>query len=251
MGNPLVRKLNRFLPLDEEEVALVESLSRNPKTLPAHRDLIREGGKPEHVFLLMKGWAYRYKLLPNGQRQILAYLIPGDLCDIHIFLFDEMDHSIGLLSEAEVVAIPAGEMMDVMNRFPRIERALWWATLVDEATLREWLLNVGQRDAYERLSHLFCELAVRMETVGLVDDDGSFALPLTQTELADTTGLTSVHVNRTLQRMRRDKLITLGQQRLRILDRSRLRQVAGFNPNYLHVETIRPHSASGGVQRRA
>jgi len=247
VSNPLVRKLNRFVPLGDAEIAALESLSRNPKTHPAGHDLIREGAKPEYVFLLMKGWAYRYKSLPSGRRQIMAYLIPGDLCDIHIFLFDEMDHSIGLLSAAEVVAIPAAQMLEVMNRFPKIERALWWATLVDEATLREWLLNVGQRNAYEKLSHLFCEMAVRMEAVGLIDHDGSFSLPLTQAELADTTGLTSVHVNRTLQRMRRDKLIEIGQQRLMILDRAGLRESGGFNPNYLHVEKKASQASTGAA----
>lgn len=238
------------MPLGDEEVQVLESLSRNPKTYAANRDLIREGRKPEHVFLVMSGWAYRYKLLPNGNRQILAYLIPGDLCDVHIFLFDEMDHSIGLLSEAQVAAIPSDEMLEVMERFPKIERALWWSTLVDEATLREWLLNVGQRDAYERLAHLFCEMEVRMEAVGLIKPDGSFDFPLTQIELADTTGLTSVHVNRTLQRMRRDKLIEFGQQRMRILDFPGLRGVGQFNPNYLHVEEKRARSRSSGVELR-
>jgi CRP-like cAMP-binding protein len=123
-----------------------------------------------------------------------------------------------------------------MDRYPRIERALMWGTLVDEATLREWLLNIGQRDALQRLSHLFCELCVRLRVVKLVDENGTFALPLTQSELADTTGMTTVHVNRSLQRLRKDGLISLKEGRLTILDFARLSELAGFNQAYLHTD---------------
>ncbi len=188
------------------------------------------------MFLVLKGWAFRYKQLEDGSRQILAYLVPGDLCDIQIFLFDKMDHSIGLLSDALIVKIPAAEILELMDRFPRIERALMWGTLVDEATLREWLLNVGQRFALQRLAHLFCELCVRLTVVGLVDEDESFTMPLTQMELADTTGMTAVHVNRMLQRLRQDKLISTANGRLKILDFEKLAEICGFNQNYLHTD---------------
>lgn len=234
--NPLVRKLSRFVPLGEDEVSALERLSRNCGSELAGQDLIYEGGKPEHIFLIMDGWAYRYKHLDNGRRQILAYLLPGDLCDVHVFIFEEMDHSIGLLCNAQVVRISPREILETMNRFPKIERAMWWATLVDEATLREWLLNVGQRNAIEKLSHLFCELSVRMRAVGLVNDDGSFPLPLNQYELADTTGLTAVHVNRTLQTLRKENLIKLARRKLTIPDFERLAETAAFNPNYLHID---------------
>jgi len=233
---PLIEKLGRFVPLAEPEREALKQLSRNARTYPRGSDLISEGDKPDSVFLLLEGWAYRYKHLANGSRQIMAYLIPGDLCDIRIFLFEEMDHSIGLLSDAKVVKIPAVEMLELMDRFPRIERALMWATLVDEATLREWLLNVGQRDALQRLSHLFCELCVRLSVVHLVDDDETFAMPLTQAELADTTGMTTVHVNRSLQRLRRDGLIVSKDGYLTILDFNRLAELSGFNDVYLHTD---------------
>ncbi|MDQ3247170.1 MAG: Crp/Fnr family transcriptional regulator [Pseudomonadota bacterium] len=198
--------------------------------------MIREGGQPEAVFLILKGWAYRYKHLEDGRRQILAYLLPGDLCDIQIFLFEKMDHSIGLLSDAVIVKIPSAEILDLMDRFPRIERALLWGTLVDEATLREWLLNVGQRFALQRVAHLFCELCVRLAVVGLVDEEESFTLPLTQADLADTTGMSAVHINRTLQRLRSDKLVSTSHGRLKILDFARLAEIAGFQETYLHTD---------------
>jgi CRP-like cAMP-binding protein len=236
VAHALIAKLGRFVPLTEEEREALRHVSRTARRLRRGADLISEGDKPDSVFLLLEGWAYRYKSLVNGGRQIMAYLLPGDLCDVQIFLFEEMDHSIGLLSDALVAKIPAAEVLDLMDRFPRIERALLWATLVDEATLREWLLNVGQRDALQRLAHLFCELCVRLGVVSLVDESETFSLPLTQAELADTTGMTTVHVNRSLQRLRKEGLIVTKSGKLTIVDFDRLAQIAGFNRKYLHID---------------
>ena len=234
--SPLISKLGRFVPLGDEEREALLHLSRRGRRLRRGTDLIAEGDKPDSVFLLLEGWAYRYKSMVDGGRQILAYLLPGDLCDVQIFLFEEMDHSIGLLSDALVAKIPAGEVLDLMDRYPRIERALLWGTLVDEATLREWLLNVGQRNALQRLAHLICELCVRLSVVHLVDESETFTLPLTQAELADTTGMTTVHVNRSLQRLRQDGLIVTKGGKLTILAFDRLAEIAGFNPTYLHTD---------------
>ncbi len=236
VSNPLLSKLGRFVPVKEYERDALRHLGRNARWHSRGSDLIAEGDKPDSVFLLLEGWAFRYKHLEDGSRQIMAYLIPGDLCDIRIFMFEEMDHSIGLLSDAKVVKIPAAEILDLLDRFPRIERALLWATLVDESTLREWLLNIGQRNALQKISHLFCELYVRMSAIDLVDDRKTLAFPLTQTELADTTGMTAVHVNRSLQTLRKDGLVQIGHGRLTILDFERLARIAGFNQTYLHID---------------
>ena len=231
----LCEKLSRFAPLNQDEQVALRRLSRNAKWFPRGTDLIREGDKPASLFLLLNGWAFRYRTLREGNRQIMAYLLPGDCCDVRKFFFEEIDHSIGLLSDALVAQIPAAEMLDVLNRFPRVERAMMWATLVDEATLREWLLNVGQRSALQRIAHLFCELCVRLRVVHSVDGAQTFALPLTQTELADTTGMTTVHVNRSLQRLRKNGLIATRRGKLTILDFHRLAEMAEFSPAYLHV----------------
>ena len=240
MPNAVVRKLSQFAPLGDEETSALVRLCEPAQLRKAGDDLVREGEQPQHVFLLLEGWAYRYKFGRDGSRQIVAFLIPGDLCDIKVFLLDRMDHNIGLLSDARVRAIPAIELLELMDRFPRIERALWWASLVDEATLREWLLNIGQRDAFERIAHLFCELWVRLQVVGLVDADDSFELPLTQEGLGDTTGLTSVHVNRTLQKLRKEKLIDLKRGHIEICDPRRLAEASGFRRNYLHLSSGGP-----------
>ena len=232
--NCLIRKLEHFLPLSGEERRALDAACQDVITARAGEDLIREGDRPGHVHLLIEGWAYRYKLLPDGGRQIIAYLIPGDLCDIHIFILKRMDHGIGLLSDARVALIPEQAMVALLDTYPRVQRALFWSSLVEEAVVREWLANTARREPYERIAHLFCELWLRMSAVGLVED-GRFDLPLTQTELADTVGLNAVTVNRVLQRLRAEELITLKRKRLTILDADRLLAVSSFSANYLHV----------------
>lgn len=242
MPSPLVRKLSSFADLSADDQVHLDRLSGHSSELKAGRTLIKQGERPEAVFLLLKGWAYRYKLLPDGGRQIMAFLLPGDLCDIHVFILKAMDHSIGLLSDATVAKIPKAAMLSTIKERPEIGQALFWSTLVDEATLREWLVNMGQRDAYERMAHLFCELWERLRQVGLTSD-GEFSLPLTQEQLGDTVGLTPVHVNRVLQRMRADGLISLSAKHLTIHDLDRLRAIAGFSPNYLHLTRRAPEMA--------
>lgn len=234
MANPLVRKLASFAALQDGDLDLLNAICARTRQYRAGSDLIGEGDRPSEVFLLVEGWAYRYKILPDGSRQILAYLIPGDLCDIHIFILREMDHAIGLLSDARVAAISRIEMQQMLNEHPAIAQALFWSTLVDEAVLREWLVNMGQRDAYSGIAHLFCEVRLRMEQVGLVSGDEVF-LPLTQEQLGDTIGLTKVHVNRVLGRMRAEGLISLTDRTLKIHDARRLEEIAAFDPNYLHI----------------
>lgn len=239
MGNPLARKLRSFADLSPDDIAALDALCDRRRELKAGDSLIEAGDRPENVFLLLDGWAGRYKILASGDRQIVGYLIPGDLCDIHIFILKQMDHGILLLGDATVAEIPKQQMLDMLRTRPVVAQALFWATLVDEAILREWLVNIGQRDAYERVAHLFCEMWVRMSQVGLVSDAGEFSLPLTQEQLGDTVGLTAVHVNRVLQRMRAEGLISLSSRRLTIHDAERMQEVAGFDPNYLHLERRR------------
>jgi CRP-like cAMP-binding protein len=232
--NPLMARLESIAALSAADVRLLDSMCTDAREMPARRSIIREGDRPEHVHLMVEGWAARYKLLPDGMRQITAFLIPGDLCDVHITVLGEMDHSISTLTRAKVAYIPRATMVEVENR-PSLTKALWWATLVDEAVLRAWLVNVGRRDALQAIGHLLCELYVRMKNVGLAAEQ-KVELPLTQEEIADALGLTPVHVNRVLQRLRADGLITLKGGSLEILDMDALQELAGFNPNYLHIE---------------
>jgi CRP-like cAMP-binding protein len=240
--NPLIRKLEQFAGLSDEDKRLVDDAARDVRRLEARQDIIREGERPGEVHLLLEGWAARYKVLPGGERAIMAYLIPGDLCDIHIALLDRMDHSIGTLSPARVAYIPRERIEALMGRGDDLARALTWSMLVDEAILREWLVTLGHRPADKRVAHLICEMMLRSKAVGLTDDD-SFDLPLTQEELADTMGITPVHMNRTLQALRRSDLITTRGKRVIVRDAGRLMAFADFNPNYLHQEGGRARSA--------
>lgn len=235
MPNALTRKLEVFAALSDRDRRAVGRLSANARDYRAGEDLVQEGEPPDCVFLLTQGWACRYKLLADGQRQILSYMLPGDTGDIFNFVISAMDHSIGALGPCKAVSIPQDELRDIIAGHPALARAFYWAALVDGATNREWLLNIGQRDGMGRAAHLFSELLLRMGSIGLAAGD-CFALPLTQTDLADTMGLTPVYVNRTLQRMRSEGLITLKHRALTIHDPARLVELSAFTPGYLHLD---------------
>jgi CRP-like cAMP-binding protein len=205
------------------------------REVPAGHDVIREGDRPENVHVMLEGFACRYKMLPDGGRQIMAWLAPGDFCDLHIAILGHMDHGISALSDTRIAFVPQAEI-DRLTRDAAgaLNRAFWWSTLVDEGILREWLVGMGRRSADKQLAHLFCELLFRLRSVE-VAKNGSFHFPITQDELADTLGISAVHVNRTLQQLRAEGLITLENKRLTVLDEARLTAFAEFDPNYLHL----------------
>jgi CRP-like cAMP-binding protein len=235
MNNPLLRKLANFTELTEEESRALDECCNDIREFAAHEDVISQGDRTGGVKLLLEGFACRYKVLEDGRRQVVAYFVPGDLCDLRVFILKRMDHSIGAVVASKVATISPDNVLKLMNTYPNLTRALWWSTLVEEAIAREWIVNVGQRNALERMAHLFCELLYRFRAVGL-NDDLSCMLPLTQVELAETLGLSSVHVNRTLQELRRKKLITLEGGTLTIQDLDALKEVSFFNADYLHLD---------------
>lgn len=255
MPHPLVRKLLIYATLDDGDRRVLERLPGTPRTYRAGEDLIQEGQRPDAVFVMVEGWAAAYKMLPDGQRQILAFLLPGDTSDVFNFVLDAADHSIAALSRCKVSTIAQSELADAMAAHPAIARALYWTTQVDSATLREWVLNVGQRGGMARAAHLFTELLLRLRAIGLADGGGDghgdgFAMPLTQTDLADTMGLTPVYVNRMLQQMRAEGLITLERRHLTIHRPERLVELSAFTPGYLHLERRgEERAAAGGVAR--
>jgi CRP-like cAMP-binding protein len=235
MSNPLLRKLGNFTALSEEESQAVIECCKDVRTVGAREDVISQGDRTGGVKLLLNGFACRYKTLEDGRRQIVAYFVPGDLCDLRVFILKRMDHSIGAIAPSRVATIAPDDMLKLMHTYPALTRALWWSTLVEEAIAREWILNVGQRNALERTAHLFCELLYRFRAVGL-NEGLSCTLPLTQVELAETLGLSPVHVNRTLQELRRQKLITLDDGTLTIQNLQALEELSFFNAEYLHQD---------------
>lgn len=232
---PLIARLEVVADLSDEDKASLAALCRDVRPVAAKRNIISEGERPEHVHLVVDGWAGRYKLLDNGARQIVALLIPGDFCDLHATVLGHMDHGIVAITACQVAYIPAAQIDELTSHHNGLTRALWWSTLVDEAVLRSWVVNAGRRDAYQRIAHLMCEMHLRMKMIGLVTND-HFDLPLTQDELADATALTPVHVNRTLQRLRNEGLVTFRGGQLSVLDMGGLQRAAGFDPSYLHTK---------------
>jgi CRP-like cAMP-binding protein len=236
MGIYLALRLSAFTRLSAADREALEKLTaKRQRQFAARRDLIREGDKPRSIFLMLEGWACRYKQLTDGRRQIVSFFIPGDLCDMNVFILKEMDHSIGAINKVRAAEIGREDFDRLMREHPRITQALYWNELVNVAVQREWTVDLGQRSAYERLAHLFCELFVRLEAVELTTGH-SFDFPLTQTDLADAMGLTTVHVNRMLRQLREDGLIEFDRKSLTLLDLERLKRVALFNPNYLHMD---------------
>ncbi|WP_141703397.1 Crp/Fnr family transcriptional regulator [Methylobrevis pamukkalensis] len=234
MDNPLIRKLEFGARLETADRARLEEICRRARRVEARTDLIEQGEPPSMVRLVLEGMAYRYKLLPNGRRSIVGFLLPGDFCDLHVAILGRMDHAIATAVTSTVVEIDRDTIEDITRTEPRITRAFWWATLVDEATLREWLASMGHRPADKQMAHLFCELLIRLQAVGRASVD-SFRLPVTQDELADTLGISVVHANRVLQQLREDGLVTMRNRTVKIHDVGRLYAFAEFDPTYLHL----------------
>lgn len=227
-------------PLRADDVRLLENLlGHRARMVPPRRDLIVEGERPRYVTVILSGFAQRYKQLSDGRRQVLSFFIPGDICDANMFLLKRMDHSISTITHVTLAEISKHDFDALVESSPAIARALWWNELVTLAIQREWTTNIGQRSAYERIAHLLCELFTRLQAAGLTEGE-SCAFPFTQSEIAEATGLTQVHVNRMVQDLRRDGFIELREKRLRVLDFEGLKTAALFDPSYLHLDQADP-----------
>ncbi|MGH8187216.1 MAG: Crp/Fnr family transcriptional regulator, partial [Steroidobacteraceae bacterium] len=230
----LAMKLSGFVDLSADEHQALQAAAGAVRLYRPHETLTRERDANTHVNLLLTGFACRCKVLPDGRRQIIGYLIPGDLCDARQLILRTGTHAVSTLTAVKTVVFSREALQSLVHRWPRIAQALCCLTLVEEMIEREWLVNVGQRTALERLAHLFCEIFVRMRAAGLADSDRC-ELPLTQMELADTLALSTVHINRTLQELRRQGFVSVSGGMLEIHDFAALQSLAMFNPDYLHV----------------
>lgn len=236
MSNPLSRRLARFVALTAEDHALIEDAgSERVRKIGAREDVFREGERPRCLYLVLDGWAMRYKSLEDGRRQVLSFALPGDVCEQHVLLLPRADHSLAAITQVSVAEISAARLVEIARASPRLVRAFSWSDLVGQARQREWTVNLGQRTALERMAHLICELFVRLRAVGLTHG-ATCELPITQAILADATGISAVHVNRTLQELRASNLITLRGKHLTIHDLEGLQTVALFSPAYLHLD---------------
>jgi CRP-like cAMP-binding protein len=233
-SHPLIRKLSQLTDLSAEERKAIVGAAGKVRDYASGDDIVLRGDLTGGVKLVIEGFAYRYKLLDDGRRQILACLIPGDFCDLNIFLLNRVEHSTAAMTHTRVAFIPPNDVLTLTDKFPNLTRALWWSTLLDEAITREWLVNLGQRTAYERMAHLFCELFYRMRSIGGVTGN-SYVLPITQAALGDTLGLSNVHVNRTIQELRAQGLISFRGGVLTVNDLPALERVGFFSADYLQL----------------
>ena len=233
----MVRRLERRSPLDDAGREALLALPHVTRKLAAAAHIVRDGDRPDHVGLLLTGFAHRYKLTGEGGRQIISIHMASEFIDLQNGLLTVADHSVQTLTEAEVAFIPRRAVEDLMLGNPAVGRALWIDTLIDASIFREWVVNVGRRDSRARVAHLLCEFSLRMEAAGLASNH-HYELPMTQEQLADAVGLTSVHVNRVLKQLGQDGLISRDRRSIVIEDWKRLRQTGDFTERYLHHDGL-------------
>jgi len=230
----MVSKLEQWRPLDGADQEALLALPYRTISLRPHEYVVREGDQPQNSCLMLSGYTIRHKVAGNGGRQIFSIHMRGDLADLQNSLLGTADHNLQALSHVEVAMIPIAAIQEIAFNRPAIGRAMWYETLVDASIFREWTLNVGRRDARTRLAHLLCEFALRLESAGL-GTRSDYELPMTQEQLADALGITSVHANRTLMSLGEDGLISRTHRAVRIVDWAGLIQVGDFDPAYLHL----------------
>jgi len=238
---PMVRRLSLREELSEADCAAVLALPFTCRTLAAGQYLVWDGDRPQNSCLLISGYAYRHKHAGNGGRQIMSIHMKGDIVDLQNSLLGIADHNVQMLTAGQVAMIPVESMRDLAFRHPNVGMAMWYETLVEGSIFREWVLNIGRRDARTRIAHLLCEFAMRLEVAEL-GQPTIYELPITQEQLADAVALTPVHVNRTLKKLEQEGLITRTKRIVSIVDWKELIKVADFEPRYLHLD--RPKRAS-------
>jgi CRP-like cAMP-binding protein len=233
----MVQRLERRSPLPQADREALLGLPHNVKRLPASAHVVRDGDAPDFCTLLLSGFAYRYKLTGEGGRQIISLHCAGEFLDLQNSFLGLADHSVQMLTEGELALMPIGLLQELALTRPAIGRALWIDTLIDASIFREWVVNVGRRDSRARVAHLLCEFSLRLEAAGLASNH-QYELPMTQEQLADAVGLTSVHVNRVLKQLGEEGLIERDRRSIVIVDWKRMREAGDFNERYLHHDAI-------------
>ncbi|WP_404368373.1 Crp/Fnr family transcriptional regulator [Sphingomonas sp. MMS24-J45] len=235
MYTSLFLKTHRTPMLSTEEAAALEAAVARTATFSARQIMVRQQVPLTQCTLLMEGFVERYRDTPEGRRQILAIHVPGDFVDLHSYPLKRLEHSVAALTDVKVALFPHPAIRALTAQSPTLTELLWRSTLIDAAINREWIVSVGARSAVVRLAHLFCEMYVRLSRIGMADGH-VFALPLTQVDLSDATGLTAVHANRMLRQLREQGLVAFRQGEVEILDWDGLRRFADFDPGYLFLD---------------
>jgi CRP-like cAMP-binding protein len=234
MVHPLILKLGRRDKLSDAEQQILETSAFGVRTFPAGEEIVSEGNACHFSCLILEGWASRNKQLQDGRQQITAFHIVGDFVDLHSFLLKPMDHTVAAVTTCKMAMVRHSALREITEAHPHLTRMLWLSTLIDAAIHREWLVTLGRLPAPAHLAHLICELYLRLEAVGAAQDH-RFDFPVTQILLADALGLSKVHVNRVVQELRREKLISWRGAKVTIPDFDRLKRFAEFDPTYLNL----------------
>lgn len=229
-----LRKLRQRTSISADEQRAIEGLVSEVRTVRADQAIVRAGEQLDSSLLLLDGWTARTRDLASGERQISELHISGDFVDLHGFTLKQLDHDLRSFTPCRLAVVPHERLEQMFAKHPRLARICWFFTNVDAAIHREWMLSLGQRPALSHMAHLFLEMYVRLEVVGLAED-GEYAFPLTQSEVAECLGLTTVHANRTVQELRRRELIVFADRRVKIRDRAKLEALALFEPRYLYL----------------
>jgi CRP-like cAMP-binding protein len=229
---PLVRKLGAFVALSGTELSVLEALHKRRRTFVAGRDLVHQGQLNQAAYILISGWACSYKILEDGQRQIVDFQVPGDFLGLRSVLLHMSDHSIEPITDIEVTEVTLADLLDAFSQTPRLATAVFWAASRDEAMVVEHLIDIGRRPAAERMAHFLLELGARLSLVGLGSKAG-YACPLSQYLLADALGLSAVHVNRVLRTLRESGMVTFRDGFVTFDSYIRLTEFAEFDPVYL------------------
>ncbi|WP_104203689.1 Crp/Fnr family transcriptional regulator [Billgrantia saliphila] len=231
----MISKLENTFTFSSEEKQALLDLPVQVTVLKEDRDIVRVGDRPSQSCLILEGFTCIYKVTSEGNRQIMALHVPGDIPDLQSLHLRFMDNNLAPISPCTVGFIEHRDLLQICERYPSITAAFWRETLVDASIFREWLLNVGRREAYTRMAHLLCEFLVRLEVVGLVENS-TFDLPITQAELADALGISAVHMNRVYQALRADGLIQTKGTQVTVPDWEKLKAAGDFDPLYLHLK---------------
>lgn len=219
--------------LSADDLAVLDSAISETRTLAAGEEIVRRGQRVDNSTYLIEGYMIRSVMDREGGRQILGLHVPGDFLDLHAFPLKRLDHDVAAVGEAKIGVVPHRRLKQIVAERPNLTRILWYSTLLDAATHREWIFRLGRLDALGRVAHFLCETELRLRFVGL-SDGTSFPLPLSQREIAEVCGITAVHMSRTMTTLRKLELITLEGGSARLIDRDGLAELAEFDGDYLY-----------------
>lgn len=231
---PLVRRLSLHTHFDAEDEAALLALPHTERNLEPGQYIVREGDRPTHSCMVVSGLAVRHKVVGSGGRQIVNVHLSGDMVDLQNSLLQISDHNVQALGRMTAAFIPRESLVELAFSRPNVGKGLWIETLIEGSISREWIANVGRRDAVTRVAHLLCEFAYRLDAVG-IGPECNYELPMTQEQLADALGLTSVHINRTLQTLDKSGLTQRTRRSVVITNLEKLAHLGDFNSTYLHL----------------